>query len=123
MDDWIAQHANQAAVWLAAEQELARRREIAVADQVDRAVIDPPAHVRDVIGDPPELASAHRPEWESLARRLEHARLITQATIADGSDADPDPAARHDVERRVRHLRENLGFAPASRSRDLGIER
>jgi conjugative relaxase-like TrwC/TraI family protein len=120
LDDWIEQHASQAAVWLAAEQELARRREIAVADHVERAVIGQSTRVCEVIGEPPDLSSPHRAEWETLAGRLEHDRLIEAATIADGSAPGRGPG--RDVERRVRHLREDLGLALVIRTRDAGIE-
>jgi hypothetical protein len=127
LGDWIAQHANQAAVWLAAEQELARRRELAVADQVERAVTDPPEQIRDQIGEPPDVSSPHRPAWEGLVRRLEHDRLARQAAITDGSEpeSERDRGEERDLVRRVRDLRADLGLQQLSRQpdRDIGVER
>ncbi len=124
LDDWITNHGAQAATWLAAERELASRREQQIAPHVERAVADPPDHVRERIGDPPDRAAPHRPEWEALARRLEHDRLTHAAAIADGSRPTADSPADRDVERRVRRLRHDQGLDPPSRAHgpDIGVE-
>jgi DNA-directed RNA polymerase specialized sigma24 family protein len=104
LDRWAARHGDDAALWLAAEHELAARRSLAAAEPAARAIDDPPRHVLDRIGDPPEASAAHRGEWEALAERLEHDRLVDDAALVDGSPVDRDPAADRDLDRRVRAL-------------------
>jgi DNA-directed RNA polymerase specialized sigma24 family protein len=104
LDRWAERHGDDAALWLAAEHELADRRSLAAAEPAARAIEDPPRHVLDRIGDPPEVSAAHRGEWEALAERLEHDRLVDDAALVDASPVDRDPDAERDLERRVRAL-------------------
>ncbi len=124
LDDWIANHGAHAATWLAAEHELAQRREQQINGRVELAVTDPPDHLRERIGDPPDHAAPHRPEWEALARRLEHDRLAHEAATADGSRPTTDAAADRDLGRRVQRLRHDQGLDPPDRAHghDIGVE-
>jgi conjugative relaxase-like TrwC/TraI family protein len=121
LDDWIEQHGEHAAAWLAAEQELARRRELAVAEQLRSVSSNPPEHILEQIGGPPPLDDALRAEWENLALRLEHDRLVTRAAIADGSAPGYAPDDGRGVERRVRRLRADLGLGQLSNSLEAEV--
>jgi DNA-directed RNA polymerase specialized sigma24 family protein len=123
LDDWMTSHAAQAAMWLAAERELATRRERDIAASVDRAVAAPSREMLDRLGDPPTQA-ALRTEWEALARRVEHDRLGREAAIADRSTPSTDSHADRDIERRVERLNRDRGLERAGRleERDIGIE-
>ena len=124
LDDWIATDGGHAAVWVAAERELANRREHDIAARVDLAATQPPDHVRERIGDPPNPAAPNRAEWEALARRLEHDRLEAQSAVTDGSQPARDAAQARDVDRRVHRLRRDQGLDPPGRDQqhDIGIE-
>ena len=124
-DDWLERHGRQAATWIAAERELATRRECAAAPLVDRAINDAPAHVREQIGDPPDRAAPQRSAWVNLARRLERDRLIAQAEAADRSDTARDAGREHDLERQVAALRAAVGLIPQTRhhEHDVALER
>lgn len=125
LDAWMATHGDQAAAWLAAEHELAARREVDATAAARSAVLYPPEEVRAQIGDRPGPGDPHRGEWDDLAQRLEHDRLLDEAELADGSEPGRDPAEDRDVERRVRHLRDDLGLEPLGRAedRDVGFDR
>jgi hypothetical protein len=110
-DDWLARHGERAATWVAAERELATRRELDAAPLAERAAHDPPAHVRKQIGDPPHPGSPRRAAWANLARRLARDQLVEHATAADRSPAAPT-SAHHDLQRQVDALRAELGLAP-----------
>jgi hypothetical protein len=109
LDDWLAEHAADVVVWIAAERELAARREINVSRAVELAAIDPPDRVREQIGDRPALDALQLEDWQRVARRLEHDRLVATEAIADGSTAGLCRYAVLDLERDARQLRAALG--------------
>jgi hypothetical protein len=109
LDDWIDRDGDQAARWLAAERELARRRELAVTAAVEAAITAPPERLLERIGDPPAPGGPLRAEWENLARRLERDHLIEQAAATDRSPTPASSGSDHrDLERRIRrYLRDS----------------
>jgi DNA-directed RNA polymerase specialized sigma24 family protein len=122
LDDWMTSHADEAAAWLAAERELATRRERDIAASVDRAVAASSRDLLDRLGDPPTQA-AQRTEWEALARTVEHDRLGRTAAIPDRSTPSTDSPADRDTERRVERLNRDRGLERPGRpeERDIGI--
>jgi hypothetical protein len=117
-DDWLARHGQQAATWVAAERELATRRELDAAPLAERATHDPAAHVRDQIGDPPNQGVPQRDAWNALARRLARDQLVKRAAAADRSPATRDPTAHRDLQRQTRALRAELALTPETRHHD-----
>jgi len=87
---------------------------------------NPPAHVRETIGDPPELGRPERGEWERLCRDLERERLEHQRDIDEGLSPKPGRTAQRDRQRRIEGLREQRGLPALEHGRDAesaGIER
>jgi conjugative relaxase-like TrwC/TraI family protein len=126
-DEWLARHGEQAAIALAAERELAVRRERSIQAHADRAIEQPPAHLRDMIGErPAEHAAEQRERWDQLARDLERHRLRHQVDVErDTTLGPPEPPTgdhgqyrrdREQLSRRVQDLRNDRGLQPA---RDL----
>jgi hypothetical protein len=77
---------------LAAEAELERRQEQQIADQVERAVVQPPEHVRDVIGERPVSDAELADQWERLTRRIERHRLTYGLDVDQDGTLGPDPS-------------------------------
>jgi len=123
LDDWMTSHVDEAATWLAAERELATRREREIAPSVARSVAAPSRDLLERVGDPP-AQGAQRTEWEALARSVEHDRLGQTAAVADRSTPSTDSHADRDIERRVERLNRDRGLERAGRpeERDIGIE-
>jgi conjugative relaxase-like TrwC/TraI family protein len=91
-DEWLRQHAHDLVVQLAAEAELGRRREAQIADQVERAVAQPPEHIRNMIGERPTSHPELADQWERLTRRIEHHRLTYELDVDQDGTLGPDPS-------------------------------
>jgi cell division protein FtsB len=126
-DQWLEQHAHAVADGLGAEAEHEQRRHAEIDRQASRAALDPPAHVRELLGDRPtdaKLAQA----WQRLATALERNRLQYVIDVAKDGPLGPSPtdptvrptiAYRHDRDRLSRdigRLRHQRGLGPTRRS-------
>jgi hypothetical protein len=74
-DQWLAQHARAAAHGLAAAAEHQRRRKTEIDRWAQRAARDPPAHIRELLGEPPATGAKLTRAWQQLAVALERHRL------------------------------------------------
>lgn len=107
---WLdGDHGRQAAEQLAIDWELAHRAEVGVADAIERAIADPPPHVRDALGPPPDDLR-ERICWEGLARDVAWVPLA-----AARSDRDTNRANRSELDRRVDEWRGAQGMQPLGR--------
>jgi hypothetical protein len=79
-------------VQLAAEAELERRQEQQIGKQLERAVAQPPEHIRNLIGERPTSDAALADEWERLARRIERHRLTYGLDVDQDGTLGPDPS-------------------------------
>ena len=126
-DAWIERDGRDAVTWAEAAREQQVRRERAARDAEQRAVSDPPAHVRDTLGTRPDLPG-ERERWDDLARALERHRVVHELDVERDGALGPAPAStaspstttrdayRQDRDRlaeRVRALREERGLQPA----------
>ena len=121
-DDWLAQHGPQTAVGLAAERELAVRRECGIQAAADRAVEQSGPHIREAIGERPDQAGEQRERWDQLARDLEQHRLRYEIDVERDGITGPRHAPdrqhgyqrqRDELSRRVRQLRADRGLEAA----------
>jgi len=123
---WMKDNGEQAARWLAVQGELDARRARTIALTADRALANPPAHIRETIGDPPELVGPERGEWERLCRDLERERLERERDVDEGLSPKPDRTAQRDRQRRIDALRQQRGLPALEQGRhaeSTGIER
>jgi hypothetical protein len=120
-DEWLTRHGEQAAVALAAERELAVRRERSIQAAADRAVEQPGPHIREAIGERPQQAGEQRQRWDQLARELEQHRLRYEIDVERGITGPRDaPERQHDYQRqrdelsrRVQQLQAERGLEAA----------
>jgi conjugative relaxase-like TrwC/TraI family protein len=141
-DEWLDQHAQAAADGLAAAAEHEQRRQTEIDRRAQRAALDPPGHIRELIGEPPTFDVNLTRAWQRLAVALERHRLQYDIDVGrDGplGDATRRPAEdaiayRHDRDRLARdiaRLRQQQGLDPhpqipdpqARRAPDRGPER
>jgi hypothetical protein len=123
-DQWLARHAQAVADGLAAQVEHEQRRQAGIDRQAARAALDPPPHVRDLLGERPTSGPTVAQAWQRLAVALERHRLQYRIDVAkDGplgpSRADPTVRAslayRRDRERltwEITRLRHQRGLEP-----------
>ncbi len=133
-DQWIQQHAPTAIRGLAARDELDHRRQLEVEHEAERAIIQPPAHLRELIGEPPVSGVKLNRQWEELAQALEHHRLEHLIDVDRDGPLGPDPsritsAQRSEYERgrqqlaaEVEQLRHDRGLEPHPQVREI-VER
>jgi conjugative relaxase-like TrwC/TraI family protein len=125
-DQWLERDGRHAAEWALARRELDVRRELAVREAGERAIVEPPAHVRRLLGDPPERAGEPRDRWEQLARDLERYRLEHGVDVDRDASIGRRPSGRaeqreHLVER-IRELRAERGLAPEAPGLELDVD-
>jgi conjugative relaxase-like TrwC/TraI family protein len=95
--EWIASDGRAAVEWAHVRRELDVRRELELRDAVDRAIADPPRHVRETLGDRPDR-SVQRHRYDQLAGELERYRLEHDVNVDRHGSLGPSPTA-HDQER------------------------
>jgi hypothetical protein len=123
-DQWLERHAHAVADGLAAHAEHDQRREAEIDRQAARAALDPPAHVRDMLGEHPTSGAKLTQAWQRLAIALERYRLQYGIDVAKDGSLGPSPvdptvratiAYRHDRDRLARdiaRLRHQRGLGP-----------
>ena len=123
-DQWLARHAQTVADGLAAEVEHEQRRQADIDRQAARAALDPPPHVRDLLGERPTSGPTVTQAWQRLAVALERHRLQYRIDVAKDGPLGPSPADptvrasvayRRDRERLAREitrLRHQRGLEP-----------
>ena len=123
-DQWLARHAQTVADGLAAEVEHERCRQADIDRQATRAALDPPPHVRDLLGERPTSGPTVTQAWQRLAVALERHRLQYGIDVAKDAPLGPSPADptvrasvayRRDRERLAREitrLRHQRGLEP-----------
>jgi conjugative relaxase-like TrwC/TraI family protein len=118
-DDWLDRHAAGAAAGLAAERELAARREQHIHAQAENAVEQPGPHIRDSIGERPQQPGEQRERWEQLARDLEQHRLRHEIDVDQDTALGPEQQPgrggtyqhdRRQLARRVEQIRADQGL-------------
>ena len=102
------------------------RRELAVREAGERAVLEPPAHIRRMLGERPERAGSQRERWEQLARDLERYRLEHGVDVDRDGPVGRRPSGR-DEEReqlveRIRDLRAERGLSPEAPGLELDVD-
>ena len=125
-DQWVERDGRQAAEWALARRELDVRRELAVREAGERAVLEPPAHITRMLGERPERAGAQRERWEQLARDLERYRLKHGVDVDRDGPVGRRPSGR-DEEReqlveRIRDLRAERGLSPETPGLELDVD-
>ena len=110
-DAWLERDGHDAVTWAEAAREHGIRRELAARDAEQRAVNDPPAHVRDTLGPRPQ-APGERARWDELARALERHRVTHDVDVERDGPLGPEPVPAHrgrdDGLDRYRHERDTL---------------
>lgn len=116
---------------------LAVRNALAIRSAQERAVLVPPAHVRDLLGPRPERGSSDRQQWDQLTCDVERFRLEHKLDVErdgalglrrEGHGGSPaqrgfhpgDARARDALAGRVRAWREERNLGPARE--ELGLE-
>jgi len=133
-DQWLERHSAEFTAQLAAGAELAHRQEQLIALEVERAVIRPPEHVRDVIGERPVADTEVAEHWERVARRVERHRLTYELDVDRDGSLGPDPSQIRMNERRayedqrrslaedIAHYREARDLPPLQQARDITFD-
>jgi conjugative relaxase-like TrwC/TraI family protein len=123
-DQWLERHAHAVADGLAADAEHDQRREAEIDRRAAQALLDPPAHVRDMLGEHPTSGAKLTQAWQRLAIALERHRLQYGIDVAKDGPLGPSPADptvratiayRHDRDRLARdiaRLRHQRGLGP-----------
>jgi hypothetical protein len=142
-DQWLEAYGERVATAIAAKGELALRRHRAIEDQVRVALVAPPAHVCELIGERPISDLKLARDWERLAGSIERHRLSYELDIGIDGPLGPEPtriaaANRHayesernrlvaDIERyretRGLHISERTMQSVCKRERDEGLGR
>jgi conjugative relaxase-like TrwC/TraI family protein len=123
-DQWLERNAHTVADGLAAQTEHEQRRQAELDRQAARAALEPPAHVRELLGERPAPDAKLAQAWQRLASALERHRLQYGIDAASDGPLGPSPvdpavrasiAYRHDRERLARdvaRLRHQRGLGP-----------
>ena len=128
-EQWIERDGRAAAEWALARHELDVRRELAVREAGERAVLEPPAHIRRTLGERPERDGPQRERWQQLARDLERYRLEHDIDVDRDGPVGPRPHRRDEhreqLIERIRGLRADRGLSirgarPRARRRCAG---
>jgi hypothetical protein len=112
LDAWMERHVEQAAELVAVDRHLSARLHRRIANDADRAVLDPPDYVRMVIGAAPEPSAPEHDQWVTLASALVHDEHAA-ASCAAGYEPPPrDPREQRSLDERIQSLRAR-GLEPA----------
>jgi conjugative relaxase-like TrwC/TraI family protein len=133
-DQWLQRHGEELVARLAAGAELEHRRDQDIALQVEQAVIRPPEHVRNVIGERPVTDTGVVEHWEQLARRVERHRLTYQLDVHRDDSLGPDPSQmskgqrgaygeqRRSLAEDIARYRESHDLPPLDQGRDISLD-
>lgn len=133
-DQWITDHGQEVVLGLAAAAELAHRRSLEIQDQVELALADPPAYVRELLGDRPASGIRLAQEWERLVEQIERHRLTYDINLDRRSPLGPDPSEIARVQRGryqeqrlglaadIEHYREEIGLPEHEQTRQITCE-
>jgi hypothetical protein len=117
---WLRRRSNSARCRARAEHD--QRRQAEIDRQAARAALDPPAHVRELLGEHPTSGAKLTQAWQRLAIALERHRLQYRIDVAKDGPLGPSPADptvratiayRHDrdqLARGIAHLRHQRGL-------------
>jgi conjugative relaxase-like TrwC/TraI family protein len=92
LDQWLDENGDVIAVGIIARRELAARARRETDMKVERALIEPPAHVVDLIGERPISGVRLAQEWERLAENIERHRLTYQIDADREEPLGPEPS-------------------------------
>lgn len=103
-----------------------RCRHVEIAEVVEASVLDPPAHVTDLIGAAPKLDAPERLEWEEITRVVEGDRAARESARQEGTK-EPPMREREDerqLAERIDRFREEQGMEPLPEvsGREEGLE-
>jgi hypothetical protein len=93
-DQWLERHAHTVAHGLAAEAEHEQHREAEIDRQAARAALDPPAHVRELLGERPATDTKLAQAWQQLAIALDRHRRRYAIDVATDGPLGPIQAPR-----------------------------
>jgi hypothetical protein len=93
-DQWLEENAELLARGVAAGRELDARLAREIDHQVGLALLDPPAHVVELIGERPQSGVRLAQEWERLVERIERQRLSFSVAIHQDGPLGPEPCKR-----------------------------
>lgn len=103
LDAWMTDDVVLAAAYA---DELAIRNEIAIAQQVELSVLEPPPHITELIGPAPERHKSYRDSWEQITRAVEHERLAGQSDPQHGTETQSrDPQLPPELDQQIDQLR------------------
>ncbi len=138
-DQWLREHGARLASGIAASRELEQRHEREIDRQAQSAVIQPPAHVRELIDDRPVSGVRLAQDWERLAGQIERHRLAYDVDVDVDVDRDgplgPDPSRiamehryayeqqRLQLASEVEVYRQARGFPGHEQAREISAER
>jgi conjugative relaxase-like TrwC/TraI family protein len=133
-DQWLQRRGSELVAQVAADAELEYRREQRIGDEVERALIHAPAHIRSVIGDRPAADTGLADEWKRLARRVERHRLTYDLDIGRDGSLGPDPSqirkdqrVAYEEQRRflaedIARYRESRGLPSLEEARGISLD-
>jgi conjugative relaxase-like TrwC/TraI family protein len=99
-DQWLRDNGQALVTGIAAAGELSQRHQRAIDRQAELAVTQPPAHVRELIGERPISGVRLAQEWERLAARIERHRLEYELELDRDNPLGPEPSQ---IAREQRH--------------------
>jgi hypothetical protein len=91
-DQWLDENADRLAAGAAASRELHAREKREFDRQVELALLEPPSHVLEVIGERPPSGVRLAQDWERLAERIERHRLGYGLAVDRDGPLGPEPA-------------------------------
>jgi hypothetical protein len=91
------------------------RRQLVVAQGVERSIVEPSGLVRERLGPAPEARTPERREWEELVEEVEGRRLDELSARQECLEPEAhDPAAEQALEERIGYYRAETGLDPAA---------
>jgi hypothetical protein len=121
LDQWTNSDEHRVLRAIAYEGELEIRVQLEALKQAERHVVDPPDHVTDLVGEPPELDAPERADWEATVRAVEGRHLWSEAARREGLEPPArDPRQERELDRQIDRLRAQRGLEPrAEASREV----
>jgi hypothetical protein len=120
LDDWLATNGERVARSVAVKREMATRREMMLAVEVERTLEDAPERLTSVIGPAPDRRAPERGDWEQAGRTLEGHRLRRELAERDDLPSpELDARERRELGHRIHRLRKAQGLDDLELDREI----